>query len=404
MIYFEKGTEKDDKAPISNGTILLEIQKRAISIGIKFGEATITVAPKSNYGPWAIHGFSYDQAKAFATNSPTMGIEVIVEEEPKLLLLDVLARRSDLYVAMGLDTEQSNPRPRATNVLLASSHLRLQGGYIEVHLTDQQISAKINMHQVQQAIKQTFPVNIYRRTHVQCKIEDDANDGSGERKFIPLGAGFLTHRINYTVKNIDGDMSVIDWGKYPTIPLSKHVRFDEDPNTYNYSTELNYTVGGDSLIDRFATAEKGKTVMKICNALTGCKQPLSVCAGRCARQIRSQERFRKRVATEMESGQTPKAARQAVKDEARANYDAQVTRANEILHKEDDTGETRGRCKYLEAGKCSNGALCKWDHTFLGDEAAIAMIECRLPRRKVSNKCKLGQNCIYTCSLLPTRD
>ena len=81
---------------------------------------------------------------------------------------------------------------------------------------------------------------------------------------------------------------MIDWGKYPTIPLSKHVRFDEDPNTYNYSTELNYTVGGDSLVDRFATAEKGKTVMKICNALTGCKQPHSVCAGRCARQLRSQ--------------------------------------------------------------------------------------------------------------------
>ena len=81
-----------------------------------------------------------------------------------------------------------------------------------------------------------------------------------------------------------------------------------------------------------------------------------------------------------------------------------MTRANEILRKEDDTGETRGRCKYLEAGMCSNGALCKWDHSFFGDESAIAMIECRLPRRKVSNKCKLGSNCIYTCSLLPTRE
>ena len=49
---------------------------------------------------------------------------------------------------------------------------------------------------------------------------------------------------------------------------------------------------------------------------------------------------------------------------------------------------------------CVRGKSCRNDHTFYGNDEAIARIPCGLPRRP-GGACKLGLKCIYSHEKLP---
>eukprot|EP00966_Prymnesium_polylepis_P029863 693571-Prymnesium_polylepis.2 len=67
-------------------------------------------------------------------------------------------------------------------------------------------------------------------------------------------------------------------GKYPREPTRDGVS--------TVSRSLQYSIGGDSLVDPEATRKADETCYTICNTLTGCKQLRIVCRGECAKNRR----------------------------------------------------------------------------------------------------------------------
>ena len=403
-MYYESGTPREEKAPLSTGTILKTFTNYATKMmGFQAFDA-FTIAATSNFGPWEIHGLEYAEAERFKTTNPTVSIEVPDGNDGyKIVMLDVGARRADLAAALGIlpadDAAEPTTKARVyTDTMQASSHLRLEGGYCEAALTPTQIAAKITIHDAREAFK-SIGLKVYRSVHVMAKIEDDdpmAEAGS----YLPLGTNYLTNRFNFTVKPIDGNMKSFDWGAHPTVLLSKTLVVAGEAEPRVLETHINYTVGGDSLIDRAATIKNdGRTIMSICNKLTGCKMPTTICGGRCARLLVARSRFHKRLNAATEDGTSAKEARKAMREEKQRDYEARTNKGIEKVRTPEPV--SKKRCERLVLGLCSFGDVCIYDHSFYGGPAEIATIKCNLPKRKQSGRCKKGSKCHYDCSLIP---
>jgi hypothetical protein len=403
-MYYESGTPREEKAPLSTGTILKTFTMYATKMmGFPTFDA-FTIAATSNFGPWEIHGLEYAEAERFRDTNPTISVEVPDGDDGyKIVMLDVGARRADLAAALGIsptgDAAAPTTSERAnTNSMQASSHLRLEGGYCEAALTPAQIAAKVTIHDVREAFK-SIGLKVYRSVNVMAKIEDD--DPTAEAgSYLPLGTNYLTNRFNFTVKPINGDMKSFDWGAHPTLVLSKTLVVAGEAEPRVLETHINYTVGGDSLIDRAATVKNnGRIVMSICNKLTGCKMPIMICGGRCARLLVARHRFHKRLNAATADGTSAKQARTAMREEKQRDYEARTTKGIEKVRAEEPA--SKEPCAYLTDGLCSFGDACKYDHSFFGGASKIATIKCNLPKRKQSGLCKKGSKCHYDCSLLP---
>ena len=403
-MYYESGTPREEKAALSTGTILKTFTNYATKMmGFQAYDA-FTIAATSNFGPWEIHGLEYAEAERFKTTNPTVSIEVPDGDDGfKIIMLDVGARRADLAAALGISPadDAAEPTTKArvhAHTMQASSHLRLEGGYCEAALTPPQIAAKITIHDVREAFK-SIGLKVFRSVHVMAKIEDD--DPMAEAgNYLPLGTNYLTNRFNFTVKPDDCNMKSFDWGAHPTVLLSKTLVVAGESEPRVLETHINYTVGGDSLIDRAATIKNdGRIVMSICNKLTGCKMPTLICGGRCARLLVARHRFHKRLNAATEGGTSAKEARKAMREEKQRDYETRTTKGIEKV-RAPEPGEKKP-CDYLVPGLCSFGDACKDDHTFYGGPAQIAAIKCNLPKRKRSGHCKKGSMCHYDCSLIP---
>ena len=264
--------------------------------------------------------------------------------------------------------------------------------YRKVH-----VDLKFNIMDVQKALG-IMRLKVYRKVHVQAKIADDEN----ESRWLPLGAEYRTDRMNLTVKPVDCPLGSYDWSQFPTIPCTKVVVFQS--TQYKVTEQLQYTVGGDSLVDTEATKKSGETCYTICNGIYGCKQLRIVCRGECARKRRAEVSYRSAVKAARTSTATYAEVRKQVRAHNKAAYEQDKGKAKAMIQPRDsdsDAGSSASqkplrdvKCPFLLSGSCKKGKNCKMAHS-LTQKDPITSIPCRLEKRRVSGVCVAGSSCIY---------
>ena len=305
----------------------------------------------------------------------------------------VKARRTDLEARLGLKESFANG-PSYNPVKI--DYLKLHGGWLEVRLTDEQMDLKYNLLDIQKSLGE-MRIKVYRRVHVQAKIADDDKAGN----WLPLGEDYRTNRMNFTIKPVDCPVGSYDWSKFPTIPCTKVVVFQG--KQHKITEQLQYTVGGDSLVDAAETQKYGETCFTICNGLYGCKQLRIVCRGECARKRRAETSYRSAVKEARQRTASYAAARKEVRRENKEAYEQDKAKAKAMIRPSDsdsDAGSSSSqtaiqnvKCPFLLGGLCKMGKNCKMSHTFTQQD--IASIPCKLKKRPVSGVCIAGSSCIY---------
>jgi hypothetical protein len=306
--------------------------------------------------------------------------------------LQIKAKRTDLEARLGLkESFAAGPVFNPVKV----DHLKLHGGWIEVRLTDEQMDLKVSTLDVQKSLG-LMRIKVYRKVHVQAKIADDDNDN----KWLPLGEEYRTNRMNFTVKPIDCPLGSFDWSQFPTIPCTKVVVFQG--KQYKVTEQLQYTIGGDSLVDAETTRKMGETCYTICNGIYGCKQLRIVCRGECARKRRAEANYRSQIKDARASTGSYAEARKKVRADSKAAYEHDKGKAKAMLQPRDSDSDASSsasqkplrdvKCPYLLGGLCKKGKNCKMSHAFSSTDPA--QIPCKLERRRVSGVCVAGSSCI----------
>ena len=190
-------------------------------------------------------------------------------------------------------------------------------------------------------------------------------------------------------------MKSYDWARYPTIPCEKLVLYKGNVETV--PVELNYSVGGTSLVDQKRSELTGRVQYLICNKKHGCKRPNNLCI--CtARGGNYREFKRARAATS-----SPAEARKMMKAESERKYNEKVRTAQKATFGPKPEPSSRPACVYALAktpdgrliGSCVRGTRCTNSHeVFIKEGIDPASVECRCPKR-ATGKCAAGANCIY---------
>ena len=233
-----------------------------------------------------------------------------------------------------------------------------------MRLADEQMDLKYNLLDIQKSLGE-MRIKVYRRVHVQAKIADDDKAGN----WLPLGEDYRTNRMNFTIKPVDCPVGSYDWSKFPTIPCTKVVVFQG--KQHKITEQLQYTVGGDSLVDAAETQKYGETCFTICNGLYGCKQLRIVCRGECARKRRAETSYRSAVKEARQRTASYAAARKEVRRENKEAYEQDKAKAKAMIRPSDsdsDAGSSSSqtaiqnvKCPFLTHS--SLAASAKWAKT-----------------------------------------
>ena len=212
---------------------------------------------------------------------------------------------------------------------------------------------------------------------------------------LPLGDSFKGHRINMNLCPSSGDMTAINWP--PKLPLTKTVIYQGTER--QYTTELEYEVGGDSLVDRAATLKAGTTCMLVCNRKYGCKRLMTVCRGSCVKIFQHKKQKQMQFKRAREETGSDDAARKKVKQEAARAHNDKVREGKAKAFGPRAKPDTQTECPHLIHGRCGRGAACKRRHDHVPMETIRATV-CKLYRRAISGLCTAGtshniNNCQY---------
>jgi hypothetical protein len=392
LAYYPPSTKPEDRVMISEGALLGELNQLVIDLpeNVKDGrdfplfDGNLVAMDPPRRPPARVHGYDFDLAEAICKHNEFVSVPGITtgDGESRNAILAIRAKKADLS---SIFSSSSAMGPTYNPVHLRLSHLKRLGGYIEVKLTDTQITMKINIQDVAKAIV-GMGIKVYRKVWIQGKIQDDENPDN----WLPLGENFPTSRMNFTIKPADCSMAEFDWSKYPTIPLTKSYIWNGEKR--EIQSELLYIVGGDELTE---LDDKGKTRSVICNLFdgSGCKRSVKVCKGSCKANLEA-ERARKRELAQI-GAPSMKEAQKERKAAKREDYESRVRAGKAKMQREQ--GGATGPCKWVLLGRCEKGAKCKQDHSFAGN---MSLTKCQLPKRQ-HGTCIAGAKCIYDCSLMP---
>ena len=399
LLYYSSDTPKSERYPISLGSAVRDLNQIAIGMANLPLFQEVSSKLESATGPVTIHGHSYTHCKMLSDSNDSLTIITTNSAgESVQAIMELRSKKSGLAALFSTDPASAVSNSSNTYRPVYVSHLRRQGGWMEVSLTDLQLDLKVGIPEVVRAVE-AINIKVFRRVHVTGKIEND--DESSNSKWLPLGANYSTNRINCTVKPVDQAMHEYEWSKYPELEWSKVCKFQGVIKTITHMEAgyLQYAVGGDSLIDKEASTAN-KTVYSICNRKEGCKLPTSVCKDKCYQLRKQAATHRKEVREVMEaSGSSSfKEARKEVKQARTAEYQEGIQHAQSLLQ------VTQKQCGFVAVysqsekgwvGTCARGHSCPNDHTYFGTPETIAALPCRLPKRK-GGVCRKGAACIYS--------
>ena len=402
LFHYPTTVAKEDRVIFSEGGLLAEVNIMFMNIGIEnISTRQIAIRAETVTGPVTVHGFNKQECRKFVDTYDTLvidgkdgnGAEAQGVLEVKMRLTLVSAQLGIPEPGHNLPGDYRNPR-----AVFQSQH----GGWLCAYLSSEQLDMQVSIHDVKVGIQELrstggHRLSVTRPTRTQAKIENP--DGTG--KMLPLGDTIKGNRFNfgvYPAANPSGErisMAAFEWP--PMIPITKTVEFKGE--IHHYNTQIQYAIGGDSLIDRAATVKAGGEIkMLVCGNKKGCKKLMAVCGGSCAtrRRLNHQKMMEKhkRLRDGEGTAEQRKQARAEAKAEEMREHHSKVRMAHYAAFGPRSDPRIDNPCPHLAKGKCARGKRCNFSHDHLSAEATRA-ITCQVTRSG-QRTCGAGIHCVYS--------